>query len=101
MRIRHLVAIIAMVMGVAGGTASAADIGNLSGQSCGADTGDWHFINNQIPRGSGLCTLTATFSSGVIVTGPSQVNRRTQHFDIVATGTLHPRRQLLDRLRHA
>jgi hypothetical protein len=71
------------------GVADAATIENLSGQSCGAFTGTWHFINNQVPAGSGTGTLNATWSSGNTCTvASSQVNKSTQHFYCTAAGTL-------------
>ena len=67
----------------------AANIGNLSGQSCGDFTGAWHFINNQVPAGSPTGTLTATWSSGNTCTvSASAVNKSTQHFNCTAAGTL-------------
>jgi hypothetical protein len=77
------------VVALGGGTLMAATIGNLSGQSCGDFTGTWHFVNNQIPAGSGQGTLTATWSSGDTCTvGPSKVLSSTQHFICIASGTL-------------
>jgi hypothetical protein len=71
------------------GVADAATIENLSGQSCGAFTGTWHFINNQVPAGSGTGTLNATWSSANTCTvAASQVNKSTQHFYCTAAGTL-------------
>jgi hypothetical protein len=71
------------------GVADAATIENLSGQSCGAFTGTWHFINNQVPAGSGTGTLNATWSSGNSCSvAASQVNKSTQHFYCTAAGTL-------------
>jgi hypothetical protein len=68
--------------------ADAATIGNLSGQSCGAFTGTWHFINNQT-GGAGAGTLNATWSSGnTCSTSPSKVLGSTQHFYCTASGTL-------------
>ena len=59
----------------------AANISNINGQSCGADSGNWHFVNNQTNGATGG-TLTATFSSGqVCVVGPSKVLNSTMHFD--------------------
>jgi hypothetical protein len=76
------------VLALAGGTLMAASIENLSGQSCGDDTGFWHFVNNQT-GGAGAGEITATWSSGdTCTTGPSKVNANTQHFDCVASGTL-------------
>lgn len=68
--------------------AIAATIGNLSGQSCGSDSGLWHFINNQT-GGAAAGQLTATWSSGDSCTvGPSKVLSSTQHFLCNASGTL-------------
>ena len=67
--------------------ASAAVLSNGSGQTCGGALGTWHFVNNQT-GGAAAGILTATFSSGIVVTGPSQVNANTQHFIVEATGTL-------------
>jgi hypothetical protein len=67
----------------------AASISNLSGQSCGASVGTWHFVNNQVPAGSGTGTLTAAWSSGNQCTvDASQVNNSTQHFYCTASGAL-------------
>lgn len=70
--------------------ADAVTISNLNGQSCPAGTiGAWHFVNNQIPVGTGAGTLSASFSSGdVCQTSPSQINNTNQHFDCIASGTL-------------
>ena len=93
MRKRYWVAVIAMVMGAAGAIALAADgftpISNLSGQSCGADTGTWHFVNNQT-RGHAGGLLSATWSSSDFCTGvaATTVNRNNQHFFCVASGEL-------------
>lgn len=68
--------------------AIAATIGNLSGQSCGSDSGLWHFVNNQT-GGAAAGQLTATWSSGDSCTvGPSKVLGSTQHFFCNASGTL-------------
>jgi len=68
--------------------AQAATIENLSGQSCGGDIGTWHFVNNQT-GGAPAGLLTATWSSGNTCTvSPSAVNKNTQHFICVASGTL-------------
>lgn len=76
-------------LGVVFGAAQAATISNLSGQSCGAFTGTWHFINNQVPAGSGTGTLTATWSTGDTCTvQASKVLSNTQHFYCTAGGTL-------------
>jgi hypothetical protein len=69
------------------GTLFAADIDNLSGQSCGDFSGDWHFVNNQIPRGTGECTLYAEWTSGdTCDVSPSTVNGKTQHFQLRRVG---------------
>jgi len=68
--------------------AVAADLSNLSGQSCGSTMGTWHFVNNQT-GGAAAGTLTATFSSGSVVTvGASKVLSSTQHFYVTSSGTL-------------
>ena len=84
--IRYLsIALMAVVMT---GTASAAEIENLSGQSCGDFTGSWHFVNNQT-RGAGPGTLTAIWDSGDSCTvQASQVSRNNQHFNCTASGAL-------------
>jgi len=70
------------------GSASAATISNINGQSCGDFNGAWHFVNNQT-GGAGAGSFTATWSSGDTCTvGPSKVLANTQHFDCVASGTL-------------
>lgn len=77
----------AMVLGVAG-AAVAASIGNLSGQSCGGQTGTWHFVNNQT-GGAAAGQLTATWSSGDMCTvTASKVLTSSQHFYCTASGTL-------------
>ncbi len=69
-------------------TLVAASISNLSGQSCGADSGTWHFVNNQT-GGAPAGTLTAAWGSGdTCTTGPSQVSSKNQHFFCTARGTL-------------
>jgi hypothetical protein len=68
--------------------AQAADISNLSGQSCGDGCGTWHFVNNQT-GGAAAGTLTATFSDSVAcITGPSKVLGNTQHFICSGCGDL-------------
>jgi hypothetical protein len=68
--------------------ALAANISNISGQSCGAGSGTWHFVNNQT-GGAAAGTLNALWSSGdTCSTGPSSVLNNTQHFFCVASGTL-------------
>ena len=68
-------------------SALAADLGNLSGQSCGTADGTWHFVNNQT-GGAAAGTLTANFSSGQCVVGASAVNKSMQHFYCIASGAL-------------
>ena len=71
------------------GSVQAATISNLSGQSCGGFSGTWHFVNNQVPAGSGTGTLTATWSTGETCTvQASKINQSTQHFNCTAGGTL-------------
>ena len=82
------VAAFAFALGVSG-TAFAATLSNLNGQSCGDDTGFWHFVNNQTGSGAAAGHLTATFSSGqTCEADPSAVLNRTQHFHCEASGTL-------------
>lgn len=74
-------------LGVAG-VADAATLGNLSGQSCGAFTGTWHFVNNQT-GGAAAGSLSATWSSGDTCTvSASKVLSSTQHFYCTASGSL-------------
>ncbi len=73
---------------MAGGTALAATISNVNGQSCGDFTGNWHFINNKT-GGAAAGTLSATWSSGdTCNVSASKVNASNQHFNCVASGTL-------------
>lgn len=66
----------------------AANISNLSGQSCGDFTGNWHFVNNQT-GGAPAGTLTAYWSSGDTCTvSASKVSASNQHFNCSASGTL-------------
>ena len=82
-----MVAALALTLGVSG-TALAADLENLSGQSCGDDTGTWHFVNNQT-GGAGPGYLMAEWSSGDSCSvSVSKMNRNTQHFNCVASGEL-------------
>jgi hypothetical protein len=71
--------LVALAFGLPVSSALAADLDNLSGQSCGTLSGTWHFVNNQT-RGAGPGTLVAVFESGVCVVSASAVNRNTQHF---------------------
>jgi hypothetical protein len=82
------VAIFAAALTVPMAPAVAADLSNLSGQSCGDEIGTWHFVNNQT-GGAPAGQLTATFSGGQVVTvSPSKVLKSVQHFDVTASGTL-------------
>jgi hypothetical protein len=88
MKKRFLMTTVAIALGAAVGVASAADISNLSGQSCGGFTGTWHFVNNQT-GGAPQGWLTAAWSSGATCTVPaSTVNKTNQHFYCTASGTL-------------
>ena len=70
------------------GAAYAANISNISGQSCGDQAGNWHFINNQT-GGAPAGVLTATWSSGDSCTvGATKVLGNTQHFNCIASGAL-------------
>jgi hypothetical protein len=85
---KKLMLVLTAVAALAGGTLMAADLGNLSGQSCGDFIGTWHFVNNQT-GGAAAGTLTATFDGGSLcVTGPSKVLGSTQHFYCTSAGTL-------------
>jgi hypothetical protein len=80
--------VVGLALMLAAGTAQAADISNLNGQSCGDGCGLWHFVNNQT-GGAAAGTLTATWSSGDSCTvGPSAVNNNAQHFNCFACGAL-------------
>ncbi len=82
-----MVAAFALVLGLSS-TALAADIENLSGQSCGDDMGTWHFVNNQT-RGAAAGFLSAEWSSGDLCdVSASKVKRNTQHFNCFASGEL-------------
>lgn len=83
-----LALVLGLILGTSG-AALAADIANLSGQSCGAGTcGTWHFVNNQT-GGAAAGTLNANFSEGAdCSTGPSQVNQNVQHFICSGCGEL-------------
>lgn len=87
MQKRHWLIPGAIVLGVSA-AAWAANISNISGQSCGADTGTWHFVNNQT-GGAAAGTLTATWSTGDQCTASaSKVNSSNQHFYCTASGAL-------------
>lgn len=81
--------VLTAVVAISGASLMAATISNINGQSCGDFSGTWHFVNNQVPAGSGVGTLTATWSSGDSCTvSASKVNGSTQHFNCTASGTL-------------
>jgi hypothetical protein len=86
----HAIRTLVVVAGLTlSGATMAAEISNISGQSCGSATGEWHFVNNQVPRNSGIGTLTATWSSGASCTVPaSATTRSVQHFYCTASGEL-------------
>ena len=78
--------LISLVVAVAlAGSAFAADLKNLSGQSCGTGTGTWHFVNNQT-GGAADGVITANFTSGQCIIGPSKNTGSTQHFFCVGYG---------------
>lgn len=79
---------IAVLLASAASLVSGATITNLSGQSCGTDTGTWHFVNNQT-GGAAQGSLSATWSSGNTCTvSASKVLGSSQHFYCTASGTL-------------
>jgi hypothetical protein len=83
-----LVATCGVALAAATGAVSAATLDNLSGQSCGAFIGIWHFVNNQT-GGAPAGALTATWSSGDSCSvGASTVNNKMQHFYCTGRGTL-------------
>ncbi|CAN7732812.1 hypothetical protein LJR290_006889 [Variovorax sp. LjRoot290] len=88
MKKRYWLRPVVVALGVYAGTALAAQLENLSGQSCGDSTGTWHFVNNQT-GGAGAGTLSATWSSGNSCSvSPSKVLQSTQHFNCTGAGTL-------------
>ena len=88
MKTRVWVAAAAVAMTAVTGSIVAANISNVSGQSCGDFSGNWHFVNNQTDGAAGG-QLYATWDSGdVCLVEASKVNRNTQHFDCVASGEL-------------
>jgi hypothetical protein len=88
MKKRYWLRPVVVALGVYAGTALAAQLENLSGQSCGDATGTWHFVNNQT-GGAGAGTLSATWSSGNSCSvSPSKVLPSTQHFYCTGAGTL-------------
>ena len=62
MKKRYWLTPVVVALGVYAGTALAAQLANLSGQSCGNSTGTWHFVNNQT-GGAAAGTPNATRSS--------------------------------------
>jgi hypothetical protein len=88
MKKRYWLTAFAMALSITSGAAMAANISNLSGQSCGDATGTWHFVNNQT-GGAAAGILNASWSSGNTCTvSPSSVLQNTQHFNCTASGTL-------------
>jgi len=86
--IGKLVTLLGLVLAVSSSPVLAANLANLSGQSCGDLSGTWHFVNNQT-GGASAGSLTATFSSGeTCTTGPSKVLSSVQHFYCNASGAL-------------
>jgi len=83
-------AVLGLALAVSVSPVFAADISNLSGQSCGDQTGTWHFVNNQT-GGATAGELTAYFSSGTCgPVGASAVNKSSQHFYCTGfSGTLN------------
>ena len=78
------------VVALGGGVLMAADLSNLSGQSC-ADGGTWHFVNNQTGGTQTPGTLTATFDTGDLGctnVSPTTILNNVQHFHCTASGTL-------------
>ena len=85
---RKAMLVLVAVVALAGGTLSAASLGNLSGQSCGGFSGTWHFVNNQT-GGAAQGTLQAAWDSGDTCTvSASKVLSSTQHFYCTGSGTL-------------
>jgi len=86
---KKILASAALALALGCGAAYAVDIGNLSGQSCGSDSGTWHFVNNQTGTTT-VGVLTATWSSGdtCTVSASKVTPNGTQHFYCTATGTL-------------
>ena len=88
MKKRYWLSAIATAMVITSGAALAANISNLSGQSCGDATGTWHFVNNQT-GGAGPGILNASWSSGNTCTvSPSKVSNSNQQFNCTAAGAL-------------
>jgi hypothetical protein len=87
MKMRKWAVAVTLGLGVSG-AASAATIANLNGQTCGEDSGTWHFVNNQTggaPQGA----LQAAWSTGEsCYVLASKVLGSTQHFYCIASGAL-------------
>lgn len=80
---RYLAATLAAVAATAVGAVYAADLHTPHlGSSCPAGfVGNYHFVNNQIPEGTGTGTLSATWNSGdSCQVDAYKVNLHTQHF---------------------
>ena len=60
---RKWTSVLLAVVALGGGSLMAVEISNLSGQSCGDFSGNWHFVNNQTGRRPAR-NITATWSSG-------------------------------------
>lgn len=89
MKKRFWLAPVALILAGSVSLVSAASLGNLSGQSCGSDTGTWHFVNNQTGGTQVAGTIVATWSNGnTCTTTASKVVNSTQHFYCTAGGTL-------------
>jgi hypothetical protein len=74
---------LAAIAAVAVGTAYAVDLHTPHlGSSCPAGfVGNYHFVNNQIPEGTGTGTLWASWNSGdTCQVDAYKVNLHTQHF---------------------
>ncbi|MGR4869701.1 hypothetical protein ACIPRI_12635 [Variovorax sp. LARHSF232] len=88
MKKRYWLTPVVVALSVCAGTALAAQLENLSGQSCGDYTGTWHFVNNQT-GGAAAGLLNATWSSGnACSVSPSKVLSSTQHFYCTGAGAL-------------
>ena len=70
------------------GTAYAVEISNLEDQSCGRLSGTWHFVNNQVPEGSGTGHLDATWTRGSCSVDSIKVLKYVQHFYCSSAGRL-------------
>ena len=70
----------AMALSSIGASTFAADLQNLSDQSCGLLSGTWHFVNNQTGKNAANGTLVAVIGGAVCSVGPSKTNQSVQHF---------------------